>query len=430
MELPDCAGSVAATTPAAARKASAPAVPVPPIERFAAFALQANGEAMQSTMAFVRQLAALEQDPQIGQYIVPILGDAARVPDISSLFSQAGLDVAVVESGQPQVDAKPVAAEQAAAKPDSGDAQPEVTDALSAWTEAATRHWTHSQPLLPFHISSSSFGFRDVGDLMGAATDARARGFLINMASSHTHLGSECPQQRDRASHLFASTLAHCRAYHPAFAGELAVIVDHGMRRMLMAQYDEFYYLTVTDDKLVTPNLPTSAFADVIRGMHLLRSGSAREKRVQLLGSGATMREVLQAAARLENDHGIAADIWSVTSYIELARQGIDQERRWRNGNQTSVDSWIEQRLAPTSGPIVAATDHGRALPELVRAFMPPGRRYVTLGSDGVGDDDAPVKVDASDIVQASLRAVEEIVCAERSAGQRQLAAVMSLSSI
>jgi pyruvate dehydrogenase E1 component len=308
--------------------------------------------------------------------------------------------------------------------------------ALSSWTAAATSYSTPGLAMLPFYIYYSMFGFQRVGDLIWAAADQRARGFLIGATSGRTTLGGEGLQHQDGSSHLSASTIANCRAYDPAFAGELAVIVDHGARRMLTDQADEFYYITVTNENVENPSLPASAHADVIRGMYLLRPGAARPRRVQLLGSGAIMGEVLKAAAQLEAEHGIAADVWSVTSYIELAREGIAQERAWRQGTRTTVGSWFEQQLGPTAGPIIAATDYVRALPEMVRAFVPAGRRYLTLGTDGFGRSDsraalrAYFEVDAAAIVQASLRAEQELSSVRHATERRQLAEVMSLASI
>lgn len=263
----------------------------------------------------------------------------------------------------------------------------------------------------------------DDGEPLRWAVSRQARGFLID-------------RHPDGMSHIAASGIAHCHAYDPAFAEERARIVDHGIRRLSATLQDALYYLTVGDENLEHPGLPTSADADVMRGMYLLRPGVAHARRVQLLGSGANMGEVLKAAAQLEQDHAIAADIWSVTSYTELAREGVDREREWRHGKRANVNSWFEQQLLPTSGPIVAASDHLRGLPEMVRAFMPPGRRYVTLSAEYACPGDSPAarrahsKVDAAAIVQASLRAVAEIMDAEKRVEQRRLIDVISLSSI
>jgi pyruvate dehydrogenase E1 component len=397
------------------RVRTAPTVAVPALQQTAAFALQAEGKLMSTTMAFVRQLAALLKDPQLGPRIVPIVADEARTFGMASLFRQVGIYAPFGQLYQPEDSASMLSYKEER----SGQILEEgITEAgaLSSWTAAATSYSTHGLAMLPFYIYYSMFGFQRVGDLIWAAADQRARGFLIGATSGRTTLGGEGLQHQDGSSHLSASTIPNCRAYDPAFAGELAVIVDHGARRMLEEQVDEFYYITVTNENVESPSLPADAHDGVLRGMYLFRQGGTHPHRVQLLGSGAIMGEVLKAAAILERDHGVAADVWSVTSFIELARDGVANERRWRQGQQDSVGSWIETLLAPTAGPIIAATDYVRSLPEMVRAFLPPGRRYLTLGTDGFGRSDSRAalrshfEVDARAIVEAGMRALGEVV--------------------
>jgi len=206
----------------------------------------------------------------------------------------------------------------------------------------------------------------------------------------------------------------NCKAYDPATAAELAVIVDHGMREMLEAQRDVFYYVTAMNENVAQPSLPAEAHAGVLRGLYRFRpSTRADAPRVQLLGSGAMLGEVLKAADILERELGIAADVWSVTSFSELARDGVAAETAWRHGESESVEPFLTAQLAPSEGPIVIATDYVRAVPEQIRAFLPPGRRAVTLGTDGFGRSDTRAalrrhfEVDAAAIIQAALRAVE-----------------------
>lgn len=392
------------------RRSSAPALPVPPVVQTAAFALQANGKQMSTTMAFVRHLGALLKDPQIGPRVVPVVADEARTFGMASLFRQVGIYAPFGQLYQPE-DAGSMLAYREVKDGQILEEGISEAGALSSWTAAATSYSTHGLPMLPFYTYYSMFGFQRVGDLIWAAADQRARGFLIGATSGRTTLGGEGLQHQDGCSHLVASTVPNCRAYDPSFAGELAVIVDHGARRILSEQADEFYYITVTNESVENPSLPAAVHEEVIRGMYQFRAGPESARRVQLLGSGAIMGEVLKAAHVLEREHGIAVDVWSVTSYVELAREGVEQERDWRHGRREAVDSWFEQRLAPTSGPIVAATDYVRALPELVRAFVPAGRRYLTLGTDGFGRSDSRqalrsyFEVDAAAIVQASLAA-------------------------
>ena len=393
------------------RVRTAPALAVPSLDDTARFALHANGKTMSTTMAFVRQLGALLKDPVLGPRIVPIVADEARTFGMANLFRQVGIYAPFGQLYNPEDSGSMLSYKEAS----SGQILEEgITEAgaVSSWTAAATSYSTHGLSMLPFYIYYSMFGFQRVGDLIWAAADQRARGFLIGATSGRTTLGGEGLQHQDGTSHLAASTVPNCRAYDPAFAGELAVIIDHGARRMLEDQVDEFYYVTVVNENVAHPSLAPAQHDGVLRGMYRLREGMEADLRVQLFGSGAILGEVLKAADVLERDHAVAADVWSVTSYVELARDGVAAERAWQHGDRPTVDSWFARQMAPTAGPIVAATDYVRALPEMVRAFVPEGRRYVTLGTDGFGRSDsraalrAHFEVDAASIVQAALRAL------------------------
>jgi len=285
--------------------------------------------------------------------------------------------------------------------------------ALSSWTAAATSYSTHGLAMLPFYIYYSMFGFQRVGDLIWAAADQRARGFLIGATAGRTTLSGEGLQHQDGTSHLVAATVPNCKAYDPATAGELAVILDRGMREMLEQQTDVFYYVTAMNESVAQPSLPLAAHDGVLRGMYRFRAGGHEgQRRVQLLASGAMLGEAIKAAAVLETAHGVAADVWSVTSFSELARNGIAAEAAWRHGTAGLVRGFVSEQLAPTRGPIVIATDYVRAVPEQIRAFLPPGRRCVTLGTDGFGRSDTRAalrrhfEVDAEAIVQATLRSL------------------------
>ncbi|QTD45826.1 alpha-ketoglutarate dehydrogenase [Ottowia testudinis] len=394
------------------RGTTAPTLPVPDLATSAAFALHADGKVMSTTMAFVRQLGGLMKAPTLGPRIVPIVADEARTFGMANLFKQVGIYAPFGQLYQPE-DAGSILAYK---EDKSGQILEEgITEAgaLASWTAAATSYSTHGLAMLPFFIFYSMFGFQRVGDLIWAAADQRARGFLIGATSGRTTLGGEGLQHQDGSSLLVASTVPNCRSYDPAFAGELAVIVDHGMRRMLQQQVDEFFYVTVTNENVANPNLPPEAHEGVIRGMYRVQAAPGDGPRVQLLGSGAILGEVLKAAEQLRAGHGIAADVWSVTSFVELARDGAQAERAWREGRAAdATDNWCTRQLAPSHGPVIAATDYVRALPELVRAHIPAGRRYVTLGTDGFGRSDsraalrAHFGVDAAAIVQAALRAM------------------------
>ncbi|MEO8059426.1 MAG: alpha-ketoglutarate dehydrogenase [Burkholderiales bacterium] len=417
------------------RVRTAPNVAMPSLEGTAGFALHADGKPMSTTMAFVRQLGAMLKDPVLGPRVVPIVADEARTFGMANLFRQVGIYAPFGQLYQPE-DAESMLFYKEEVSGQILEEGISEAGALSSWTAAATSYSTHGLAMLPFFIYYSMFGFQRVGDLIWAAADQRARGFLIGATSGRTTLGGEGLQHQDGSSHLMASTVPNCRAYDPAFAGELAVIIDYGARQMLEAQVDEFYYVTVTNENVANPSLPADAHDGVLRGLYLLRKGSDLAERVQLFGSGAIMGEVLKAAETLEREHGIAADVWSVTSYIELAREGIQQERLWRSGTHATVDSWFARTMASSVGPIIAATDYVRALPEMVRAFVPEGRRYVTLGTDGFGRSDsraalrAHFEVDARAIVQASLRATTEAPRQEDGADRRRLDGLIALASI
>jgi pyruvate dehydrogenase E1 component len=269
--------------------------------------------------------------------------------------------------------------------------------------------------MLPFYIYYSMFGFQRVGDAIWAAADQRARGFLLGATSGRTTLGGEGLQHQDGSSHLVAATIPNCRAYDPAYAGEMAVIVDHGMRQMMVEQRDVFYYVTLMNENYAQPDLPTGVEAEVIRGCYKYKRLDAINpigQRVTLLGSGAILTEVVKAAEQLAAQ-GIASDVFSVTSWSELARDGMARDARLLSGEAVSDSAFMTQQLAQSEGPILAATDYVRAVPESIRAYVPEGRSYTSLGTDGFGRSDtraalrAYFHVDAASIVQAALQALK-----------------------
>jgi pyruvate dehydrogenase E1 component len=258
--------------------------------------------------------------------------------------------------------------------------------------------------MLPFYIYYSIFGFQRVGDLIWAAADSRARGFLIGGTAGRTTLAGEGLQHQDGSSHLIASTLPNCRAYDPCFGYELAVIVQDGARRMLDAQEDVFYYLTVANENYAHPQMPEGALDGILRGLYPLKSGAD----LQLLGSGPILREVIAAAELLKKDWGVSAGVWSVTSFTELRRDGMEAERTRRLGGQAK--SWVETCLENAHGPVVAASDYVSAVADLIRPYVP--RKYVALGTDGFGRSDtraalrAFFEVDSRNIALAALAAL------------------------
>jgi pyruvate dehydrogenase E1 component len=383
--------------PLPARQTDSPALPVPAVQDFAAFALQADGKEMSTTMAFVRLLSNLLKAPQLGERIVPIVADEARTFGMASLFRQVGIYAPQGQNYEPEDAASLMSYREST---DGQILEEGITEAgaLASWTAAATSHSTHGLTMLPFYIYYSMFGFQRVGDLIWAAADQRSRGFLLGATSGRTTLGGEGLQHQDGHSHLVASTVPNCVAYDPGFAYELALIVQHGLQRMLggagQAPHDVFFYLTVMNQNHAQPSAPAGCEEGVLRGLYPLPDVDgvaalpAAAPRCTLLGSGAILHEVLEAARWLARDWGVAAQVCSATSFSELARDGMACERQRVLGAADAGTPWATQLLQRTAGPIVAATDYVRAVPEQLRAWVPPGRRYATLGTDGFGRSD------------------------------------------
>jgi pyruvate dehydrogenase E1 component len=384
------------------RETGCEVVPVPPIDAYATFALKADGKEMSTTMAFVRMLGGLLKDGQLGPRIVPIVADEARTFGMANLFKQVGIYSSVGQRYAPE-DIGSVLSYREALEGQILEEGISEAGALASWTAAATSYSVHGLAMLPFYIYYSMFGFQRVGDAIWAAADQRSRGFLLGATSGRTTLGGEGLQHQDGSSHLVAATIPNCKAYDPAFAGELAVIVDAGMREMLVEQQDVFYYVTLMNENYAQPDLPEGVAPDVLKGgYHFGRFGPhPATTRVTLLGSGAILTEVLKAAAQLADD-GIGADVFSITSWSELARDGVAH----------AADAHLTRLLARSAGPVVAATDYVRALPESVRAFVPEGRTFHTLGTDGFGRSDtraalrAHFEVDADSIVRRAKAAL------------------------
>ena len=350
-------------------------------------------------MVFVRVLSQLLRDARIGKHIVPIVADEARTFGMQSLFRQVGIYSSVGQLYEPEDHDELLYYKEAR---DGQILEEGITEAgsMASWIAAATSYSSHGVAMLPFYIFYSIFGFQRVGDLAWAAADSRARGFLLGGTAGRTTLSGEGLQHQDGTSHLIASTIPNCIAYDPCFGYELAVILQDGMRRMLEEQEDVYYYVTVMNENYAHPPMPAGAAAGIRKGMYLLRRGEGAGRRISLLGSGAILREIIAAAATLEKDHGIAADVWSVTSFGELRRDAVIREAK---GGGVP---WIAQCLDGASA-VIAATDYVRAVPEMVRQWVPGS--YVTLGTDGFGRSDtraalrAYFGVDRGAIVRAAL---------------------------
>ncbi|MGK4923782.1 alpha-ketoglutarate dehydrogenase [Bordetella hinzii] len=353
----------------------------PAASEFAPFALQAQGKEMSSTMAVVRMLTQLLKHAELGPRVVPIVADEARTFGMANLFRQIGIYSAQGQLYEPEDIGSVLSYREAR---DGQILEEGITEAgaISSWTAAGSSYSTHGLPTLPFYIYYSMFGFQRIGDLIWAAADQRCRGFLVGATSGRSTLGGEGLQHQDGASHLIASTVPNCRAYDPAYAYEVAVIVEAGMRRMLAEQRDEFYYLTVTNENLPQPDMPRGAADGILRGMHRVRAPSA--PLLRLLGAGPMLPEAEAAAALLQARHGIEAEVWSVTSFSELARDGRRAEREAALGLD-GEPAWIQQCL-DTALPTVAVSDYVRAVPDQIRAWVPGA--YRCLGTDGFGRSD------------------------------------------
>jgi pyruvate dehydrogenase E1 component len=392
------------------RETACAPVAKPGIAAYAQFAVAAAGKEMSTTMAFVRMLGNLMKDTALGPRIVPIVADEARTFGMANLFKQVGIYSSVGQRYAPE-DIGSVLSYREATDGQILEEGISEAGAIASWTAAATSYSVHGLAMLPFYIYYSMFGFQRVGDQIWAAADQRPRGFLLGATSGRTTLGGEGLQHQDGTSHLVAATIPNCKAYDPAFAGEMAVIVDAGIREMMVEQKDVFYYVTLMNENYAQPDLPPGVEADVLRGCYRFQAAAGEGRRVTLLGSGAILTEVLKAAQQLAEE-GIAAEVFSVTSWSELARDGQACEARALAGEAEPGRPFIAQQLAGGSGPVVAATDYVRAVPESIRAFLPAGRRYLTLGTDGFGRSDTRAAlrrffgVDAASIVRAARHAL------------------------
>jgi pyruvate dehydrogenase E1 component len=396
-----------------ARSSQVESLSIPPLDSYGAFALQADGKEMSTTMAVIRLLINLLRDKTLAPRIVPIVADEARTFGMANLFRQIGIYSPLGQLYSPE-DAKSMMSYREAT--DGQILEEGITEAgaISSWISAATSYSVHGLTMLPFYIYYSMFGFQRVGDLIWAAADQRARGFLIGATAGRTTLGGEGLQHQDGSSHLVASTIPNCRAYDPAFAGELAVIFDHGARQMFEKGEDVFYYITAMNENYAQPSLPPDDIAGVIKGMYrYCVSGSpGAVPAIRLLGSGAILREVIAAAELLNTDWNVHSEIWSVTSFAELAREAREVERANRLHPKTSPQVSYVAHCLRGNVPIVAATDYVAAYAGLIAGFI--HAPFTSLGTDGFGRSDTRValrrffEVDRYHIVLAALRGLAD----------------------
>ncbi|MGA7981917.1 MAG: pyruvate dehydrogenase (acetyl-transferring), homodimeric type [Chromatiaceae bacterium] len=373
--------------PLPARRLDAPQLKTPPLEAFSALLEGSGDKEMSTTMAMVRLITMIIRDKEIGKYVVPIVPDEARTFGMEGMFRQLGIYSSVGQLYEP-VDADQVMYYREDKK--GQILQEGITEAgaVSSWIAAATAYANHGQNMIPFYLYYSMFGFQRVGDLIWAAGDMRSRGFLVGGTAGRTTLAGEGLQHQDGHSHVVASAIPNCVSYDPAFAYELAVIVQDGMRRMYQEQETCcFYYVTVMNENYLQPPMVEGSREGIVKGMYRFRESPGKGKRVQLLGAGAILREALAAADLLEKDFDVSADVWSVTSFNELRREGIAVER-WNtlHPEEKPRRSYVATSLEATEGPFVAATDYIRTYADQIRPYVP--RRYLVLGTDGFGRSD------------------------------------------
>ncbi|MGQ0546175.1 MAG: pyruvate dehydrogenase (acetyl-transferring), homodimeric type [Betaproteobacteria bacterium] len=391
---------------------------VPAVPALGAFEqiLKGSGEGREisTTMAFVRVLTALLRDKELGKVVVPIVPDEARTFGMEGMFRQLGIYSSEGQKYEP-VDKDQVMFYREDKAGQILEEGINEAGAFSSWIAAATSYSHSNLVTVPFYIFYSMFGFQRVGDLAWAAADQRARGFLLGATAGRTTLNGEGLQHEDGHSHILSSVIPNCVSYDPTYGYEVAVIVLDGLRRMVTNQEDVFYYLTLMNENYEHPAMPAGAEEGILKGMHLLRETRTKNKlRVQLLGSGTILREVLAAAEMLESEWGVAADVWSATSFTELRRNGLAAER-WNmlhpEGKQkiAYVAEMLQKR---PSGPVIAASDYMKTFADQIRPFVPQGRAYRVLGTDGFGRSDSRAKlrhffeVDRCFVVVAALRSL------------------------
>ena len=370
-----------------ARRTRSHSLPAPARSAFAGQLKTSGKRQISTTMAFVRILSTLLKDKSLGERVVPIVPDEARTFGMEGMFRQMGIYSSVGQRYTPHDSGGILYYKEA----ETGQILEEGINeagAFSAWLAAATSYSVSDFPMVPFYIFYSMFGFQRIGDLAWAAGDSQARGFLIGATAGRTTLNGEGLQHQDGHSHLIAATIPNCISYDPAYAYELAVIIQDGMRRMFEVGENCFYYITTMNENYVHPDMPEGVEQGIVKGLYpLRRSDQQKAPKVQLLGAGAILREVEAAAELLERDFGVAADIWSLTSVNELAREGNDAAR-WNRLHPTAEPKvpWITEQLRDATGPFIAATDYQKAHTDQLREFVPGS--FTVLGTDGFGRSD------------------------------------------
>lgn len=396
------------------RRNHAEALPVPALSTFETLLQSTGDREMSTTMVFGRLLALLLRDKTLGKRVVPIIPDEARTFGLEGLFRQVGIYDPAGQLYEP-IDADQVMWYKQAQNGQVLQEGINEAGSMASWIAAATAYANHNTSMIPFYIYYSMFGYQRIGDLVWAAGDMQARGFIIGATAGRTTLAGEGLQHQDGHNLLMFGQVPNCISYDPTFAYEMTVIVQDGLKRMYAAHEPVFYYITAMNENYTHPALPQGQEDNILRGLYrFAQSTSKHAARAQLMGSGTILREVIAAAAMLENEWQVSVDVWSATSFNLLHRDGVECER-WnlRHAEQTPRTPFVTQSMADSEGPIIAATDYVRAVPEQIRAFL-PGKRYVTLGTDGFGRSDTRealrrfFEVDRYNVVLATLKALSD----------------------
>ena len=394
------------------RKRKGNPLKTPPLSAFENM-LTATGEReISTTMAFVRILSTLVRDKELGKYIVPIVPDEARTFGMEGMFRQLGIYSSVGQLYEPQDSDQVMFYKE---QIDGQILEEGINEAgsFSSWVAAATSYTVNGIQMIPFYIFYSMFGFQRIGDLAWAAGDSRARGFLLGATAGRTTLNGEGLQHEDGHSQLMAAMIPNCVSYDPTFSYELAVIIQDGLKRMIENQEDVFYYITLMNENYSHPEMPKGSEADIIKGMYQFSTSKAKGEKVQLMGSGVILREVIEAQKILEKDFSVSADVWSVTSFNELRKDALEADRWNRmNPDKPQKESHVQKLLKKAEGPIIASTDYMKSFAEQIAVFLP--HKFVALGTDGFGRSDSRenlrhfFEVDRHYVVVATLKALSD----------------------
>ena len=383
-------------------------VSIPPIDKYATFAFEGSDRLVSTTMSITRLLSGLLRDSEIGPRLVPIVADEARTFGMANLFQQVGIYSPEGQLYEPE-DASTLLSYKESKDGQLLEEGINEAGALSSWVAAATSYSNHNFPTLPFYIFYSMFGFQRVGDLIWAAADQMPRGFLIGATAGRTTLSGEGLQHQDGSSQIIASTIPNLKSYDPCFAHELATIFDYGARRMMEQCKNEFYYITVGNEKYAHPKAPDNIEEKVIQGGYLFEQRKGNVS-VNLLGSGPILRESIEAAKILQEDFNIGSNVFSITSFTELAKQAREIERSNRLSATEKKEKSFVQNLINNEDPIIATSDYTRAYPQLISSYL--SNAFIALGTDGFGRSDTRenlrkfFEVDRFHIVLAALDAL------------------------